>query len=344
MTKINTITVKSPANIAFIKYWGQKDKTLTLPYHDNFAMNLSDCTTTVTIDVYDDPKKQEIKVKPYKQTDFSPAPESVTKSVTKFYQTVRDYLEMVDDIGYTVWVEHTFPHKAGIASSASFFSALALAFVSAFGQKLPEKELSILARLSGSGSAARSIPDGFTWWHMGSSDDKNGFSASSFAESMHPPDYWDLTDVVVITSQEEKKTGSQDGHGTAETSPFFADRLISVPDRLKEMEQAFEEKNFTRFGTLLEQEALSMHFVMMTQEEPLFFWSGKTVEVLKKVLDLRRQGTECYYTIDAGQNVHIMCEGKNTDTVASFFQEQSEVEEVIVNKPAVGARVIVDEE
>jgi diphosphomevalonate decarboxylase len=279
-------------------------------------------------------------VKPYKKTTFEKAPEKVFENVAHFYKTVVEFLELTEDIGFKVYIEHSFPHKAGIASSSSFYSGLALAFVTAFGKKLSEKELSILARLSGSGSAARSVPDGFVIWNKGSVDDQEGMSVSSYAESIEPPEHWDIADVVVIASSEEKKVGSQEGHTTADTSPFFADRLLGVSDRYNRVTRAIEEKDFPTLGKAIEEDALSMHAVMMSQEEPLFYWSGTTLDILRDVIELRKNGSEVYYTIDAGQNVHVICQGKDKEMVAEHFRKWKDVEDVIINEPAEGVRLM----
>ncbi len=71
-----------------------------------------------------------------------------------------------------------FPTRAGIASSASAFAALAVASSRAIGLELSERELSRLAR-RGSGSACRSIPGGFVEWITGNCDD------DSYAEKSH---------------------------------------------------------------------------------------------------------------------------------------------------------------
>ena len=43
-------TAKSPANIAFIKYWGKKNPRFNIPYNDSISMNLSNCITTTTVE------------------------------------------------------------------------------------------------------------------------------------------------------------------------------------------------------------------------------------------------------------------------------------------------------
>lgn len=328
------IIVKSPANIAFIKYWGQRDTKNILPFHDSFSMNLSNCYTTIKLSIYEDPSIQELYIKEYKGKEYVKTEGSALQKVQDFYQQIKLFLNIEKDFGFTLYSENSFPKKAGIASSASFFSALTLAFTEAFGKKLSQKQLSILARLSGSGSACRSIPDGFSWWEKG--DDSN----SSYATSIAPPSYWNIVDLVLIVTYEEKQTSSSEGHQLATTSPFFSSRITDVEKRVKKIKQAFLKKDFPTFGELLEEDTISMHAVMMTQKPPLYFWSGATVDIIKKTLDLRRKGIEAYFTIDAGENVHLICQKKDEETVYTYFQKQKEVQEIIKNNPTIGARVL----
>lgn len=328
------ISVRSPSNIAFIKYWGQRNKELVLPYNDSFSMNLSNCYTELQIEILEDPSIQKLDFKEYQTETFKPMGEAFLKPVHNMYKTIKQVLGTSEDFGFHMYSYNSFPKKAGIASSASFFSALAMGFARAFHAELTEKELSILARLSGSGSASRSIPDGFVWWHAGES------SETSFAESIAPPDYWDIVDLVLVLSREEKKVGSQEGHKGAETSPFFLARQEYLKIHAPEMKQAFLKKDFTKFGTMVEHEALSMHHIMMTQHEPLFFWSGKTVLMLQQISAMRQKGLEVYATIDAGENIHLICQKAHEEQVTRHVAAQGIAEEIISNSAARGTTIL----
>jgi len=89
---------------------------------------------------------------------------------------VSKYLPFLNHTELVIKSRNTFPHSAGIASSASSFGALALALCdierSLFGTLTEDydfmEKASFLARL-GSGSACRSVYGGFSLW--GTMDD-----------------------------------------------------------------------------------------------------------------------------------------------------------------------------
>ncbi|MCX7881183.1 MAG: diphosphomevalonate decarboxylase [Patescibacteria group bacterium] len=332
---IKKIKVKSPANIAFIKYWGQKDNQLIIPYNDSFSMNLSACLTYLEGEILENKEIKEVFIKDYKKENFLKANTEILNKIISFYSTAKKFLNSKKDFGFRIYSKNTFPKKSGIAGSASFFSALALFFATAFEKKLNQKQLSILARLSGSGSACRSIPDGFSWWRKGNNNE------TSYAYSLAPPNFWDLRDLVLIVNPQEKKVGSYEGHQQATTSFFFKFRLKELKKRLIMIKKAFFKKDFSLFGQLLEEDALSMHIVMMTQRPPLYYWSEKTFSLIKKIVELRKSGKmEGYYTIDAGENIHLICQKNDYQQFIDYFKEQPEILKIIDNQPSTGAKII----
>ena len=53
-------TALAPANIDFIKYWGQKNKNLNLPFNDSISMNLDNCYTKTTVEFSGKYKNDEV--------------------------------------------------------------------------------------------------------------------------------------------------------------------------------------------------------------------------------------------------------------------------------------------
>ncbi len=306
-------TAVAPANIAFIKYWGKKDASRQIPRNSSISMNLSACTTTTTVEF---------------SKDFS------TDTISEGFDAQRiikhiDRLRSLVGINERVCVatSNNFPASSGIASSASGFAALTIAATAALHLNLSEKELSALARL-GSGSACRSIPDGFVKWD------------GEFAHSLYPADYWDLCDIVAIVEKAKKKVSSSKGHEAVETSPFFKQRLDAIPKRIHKIELAFQKKNFQSLGEIIEEDCLDMHHVMQTQTPPLMYWNDATKRIMEAVRDWRKNGLSVYFTIDAGPNVHLICEGKDEARVIESLKNISGVEEIILNKPSKGAQIV----
>lgn len=316
-------TAQAPSNIAFVKYWGRKDEELRLPENGSISMNLSTLLTTTTVEF----------------GDFE-VDEVVFNGVTERLENNRaikhiDRIKKLANLNKKVKIltQNNFPTGTGLSSSASGFAALTVAACSAAGLKLSKKELSILAR-QGSGSACRSIPDGFVEWLDGDS------SEASYAVSIFPPDYFEIADVVGVVSLDKKFLATSEGQKSARTSLFFETRLSLIKNKIKRVKKAIEEKNFSEFGELVEAEALEFHSILFTSNPPLFYWTSETVKVMKFVQTLRREGLECYFTINTGQDVHVICKKDDAEKVSEKLSEIPEVRSTIVNYPAPGAHLV----
>jgi diphosphomevalonate decarboxylase len=228
---------------------------------------------------------------------------------------------------------NTFPMGVGIASSAASFAALTVAGVVAAQINLKEQELTTIARL-GSGSASRSVPTGFVEWHEGDSH------ATSFAESIAKPEYWNLVDVVAVVSATHKKIGSEDGHKTATTSDLQAGRVAGANERLKQCKQALLSRNFSQFAEVVELDSNLMHAVMMTSRPALFYWMPHTLTVMAKVREWREQGLSVCYTLDAGPNVHCICEKKDAEEVARLLKQMDGILDVRFAVAGGGASIL----
>lgn len=319
------VTAEAPANIAFIKYWGKADAELRLPANSSISMDLSGARTTTSVEF-----DENLEADRFLLNGVEASGEE-TARVSKHLDLIRN-LSKIGDFA-RVESKNNFPKSSGIASSASGFAALTLAATKAAGLDLSEKELSILARL-GSGSACRSVPDGFVEWKKGKT------SEESYAFSLYPRGYWDICDLVAIVGENSKKVSSTEGHTIAESSPFYKTRILGMEDKLKEIKKALKDKNFTKFGEVLEAEAINMHAVMMTSVPPLYYWKPETFRVMSKVFELREKEVECYFTIDAGPNVHVICEAGNKVRVTNELSEVKGIKRMLVNNPAEGARTL----
>jgi diphosphomevalonate decarboxylase len=312
---MTTATAQAFANIAFTKYWGDRDSKLRLAANGSISMNLLGLETRTRVTF--DPELLEDGFTLDGLSTSGPALERVS--------ALLESVRRMAGITQFAFVEsqNNFPSGAGLASSASAFAALSLAASTAAGLQLSERELSRLAR-TGSGSACRSIPGGFVEWQAGESDE------DSYAFSIAPPEHWGLVDCITIVSQEHKPTGSSEGHALARTSPLHAARLASIPTLLDQCRRAILERDFDALAYIAELDCHQMHAVMMTSTPALVYWLPGTLAIVQAVRDWRNKGTPVCYTIDAGPNVHVICPAEVHPQLSAQLRQIPGVIQVLV--------------
>src|SRR5574341_1524250 len=318
-------TAQGHPNIAFIKYWGNRDDALRLPANGSISINLAGLLTRTTVSFQPSLPFDELVINGHEVTGRG------LERVSSILDLVRKMAHIEENA--EVISESNFPSGAGIASSAAAFAALALAGSKAAGLKLDDRELSRLAR-RGSGSAARSIPGGFVEWQAGTGDE------DSFAFSIASPDHWKLVDCIAMVSTLHKKTGSTEGHSIAVTSPLQAARVADAPRRLEICRNAILNCDFNAFASIVELDSDMMHAVMMTSTPALHYWKPASLEVMNAVRQWRGKGIQVCYTIDAGANVHVICPESEAHTVDKYLREIREVANVLVGRVGGPAKIV----
>lgn len=142
------IRVKSPSNIALIKYWGKSSVEYNLPLNSSLSLTL-DLHTYTTLSF-----ASETTVK----INNSPVPR--TQRLERMLATYRSKCADAHKAhGVRIESVNSFPTSAGLASSASGYSALAYGLNLLYQTALPASEVAVIARM-GSGSACRSLYGG----------------------------------------------------------------------------------------------------------------------------------------------------------------------------------------
>jgi diphosphomevalonate decarboxylase len=324
---IQSATVKAHPNIAFIKYWGDRNSALHIPAGPSFSMNLAGLTTHTRVTFDGNLVSDQLDL------NRKPASGAQLDRVVSMLNRVRKLAEL--NIYARVESVNNFPAGAGIASSASAFAALALAASVAAGLHLSERDLSRLAR-TGSGSACRSIPGGFVEWQCGSDD------SDSYAFSVAPPEHWDLVDLIAIVSEGHKPVGSTEGHALAPTSPLQNARLEGGPARLEQCRQAVLQRDFEALAQVMEYDSNLMHAVMLTSSPSLLYWLPPTVELMHLVVEMRSAGLPAAFTIDAGPNVHVITLAQYADQVRLQLEQIEGVTDVLSAAPGGPAHLAAD--
>jgi diphosphomevalonate decarboxylase len=321
-----TATAIAHPNIAFIKYWGNVDHELRIPSNGSISMNLGELETRTRVKFDSKFDKDSLILNDERITGAG------LIRVAKLLDRVRKMADIT--LFAKVTSQNNFPMGSGIASSASAFAALSLAATTAADLSFDEVRLSRFARVS-SGSASRSVPGGFVEWISGSNHE------TSYSESIGPPNHWDLVDCVTIIDYAHKAVGSTDGHTIADTSPFQKARVIDSERRLDICRQAIINRDFEEFAEIVELDSNMMHAVMITSSPSLTYIMPASLAVVQSVKNWRiKEGLKVCTTLDAGPNVHVICNDKNSQEIFNRLKKIPGVQEVIVSHPGGPARLV----
>jgi diphosphomevalonate decarboxylase len=295
----------APANIALAKYWGKRDEELNLPRTSSLSVSLGEYGSYTKI-------SQNGNGDSYTLNGQAVATDSTFARRLGLYL---DLFRPAKDFFFRVETVNSIPTAAGLASSASGFAALAFALNDFFQWHLDKTAISILARL-GSGSACRSVYNGFVEWQAGIEES----GMDSFALPL--PHTWpDLCLGLIEISSEEKPVSSRAGmKRTVETSVLYKSWPEKTEKDLERLKTAIEKKDFELLGQTAESNALAMHATMIAAWPPLLYWLPKSLETIHKIHRLRDDGLPVYFTMDAGANIKLLFEVKDMDDVRCQFE------------------------
>jgi diphosphomevalonate decarboxylase len=252
--------------------------------------------------------------------------EAFRPKIEKFLERIMPYCGYLKNCHLQIDTQNTFPHSSGIASSASGMAALALNIMSYERSLFPEitdeyfyAKASFLARL-GSGSACRSIQGKVVVW-----GDSNHISGSSnlygvpFSEPLHPI-FDEYQDTILLVDKGEKKVSSTLGHDLMIGHTYASSRFLQAQNHLHDLKETLISGDLTKFTTLVELEALTLHAMMMTSNPYFILMRPNTLQILEDIWTFRKdtQIPVCF-TLDAGANVHVLYPKSYSIEVMSFI-------------------------
>lgn len=322
---INKGKARAHANIALIKYWGKRDERLFLPMNSSLSLTLDGFYTETEV-IFDGNIDKD-----YFYLNGNIQGETATNKISRFLNLFRNTAKIKTPA--TIKSINYVPTAAGLASSASGFAALAAATNIASGLNLDSKELSMYAR-QGSGSATRSIYGGFVEWQKGTG--KNDSYAIPIDDAK-----WDIGMIAVIVNRKEKAVSSRTGmKQTVTTSPFYNGWLESTEKDLEQIKIAIKNRDFEEMGMIAERNGLKMHATMLGANPPLSYWEPESILVMQIVRELRKKGILCYFTMDAGPNVKIICRLSESNIIKDRLTQIFKSEQIIVTGPGPGITIL----
>jgi diphosphomevalonate decarboxylase len=314
---------QSPSNIALIKYWGKREGQLPCNPSISFTLDQAQTQTSLVVDF----GKTE---RPFELNFLFEGLEnaSFANKIIKKLEGLGEVLPMLKTgISLTVNSSNTFPHSAGIASSASSMSALALCLLEAqyaldgneattsnlFGQ-----EASSLARLL-SGSACRSLFPVLGQW--GKAPDLAGSSDEwAIGVEAHPVFSTYRNDILIV-SRKEKTVSSTAGHNLMTNHPFANARYQQACTNLQTILPALKTGDVEVVGDIMELEALVLHGLMMSSTPSFILLEPNSLNLINEIRQYRAEsGLPLYFSIDAGPNIHLLYPAEIESRLADFIE------------------------
>ncbi len=309
-------------------------------------MTLSESYTKTTLELLDKKSTSGIELDYF----FENQKNSVFENrIQKYLKEQQSHFSFLKDFALRIHSRNSFPHSAGIASSASAFGALALTLLDAadhFSRKRdPDdfiKTASNLARL-GSGSACRSLFPGFAEWGENKSMPASSDVCATGVTDIHA-NFQKMHDAILIVESDPKKVSSSAGHSLMNGHPYAENRFAQANNRTSELLEILATGDFEKFIAITESEALTLHAMMMTSGSHYMLMKPATIAVIEKIIDFRREtNIPICYTLDAGPNVHVLYADTDKNHVNNFLNKalDGSVKEIIFDQLGKGPERLV---
>ena len=318
------VKVKSYANIAIVKYWGKKDAKKMIPATSSISLTLNDMFTETEMEFISDEDikisvEKEMKNGDYKDkfsnmTDLfylnGELQDSVhTEKISKVVDLFRENRSQKVKISTT----NNMPTAAGLSSSSSGLSAVIKACNKLFGKNYTQSELAQISKF-GSGSSSRSFFGPIAAW------DKDTGEIYEVRTDLK------LAMIVLVLNENKKEISSRNGMELcAKTSTYFDEWVKQSEIDFVNMKKYLAENDFEKVGILTEENALRMHKTTETANPPFSYFNEKTYEAMDFVKNLRNNGEKCYFTMDAGPNVKVLCLEEDLEKLAGIFGKKYKV-------------------
>jgi len=317
---------RAPSNIALVKYWGKKPNQL--PENGSMSITLERSSTTTYLTFS---KKENmdggIGLKYYFHGKHHPKFE---EKVAHLLNKLVSEMPFLIEYQLTIDSENNFPHSAGIASSASSMAALSLCLTSmeelVTNIKLSSEDFyrraSHLARL-GSGSASRSVYGGIvTWGESLAIDGSSNHYATPFTLHQHSR-LNQISDIILVVSSKEKPFSSSSGHARMVDHPYREGRIQQANSNLAKIIEAISGDNYRLIAEVAENEALSLHALLMTSASDGMMLQPNTLNIVTEIKQFRESnGLDLFFTIDAGPNVHLIYYEDQRERVLQFVMDR----------------------
>jgi diphosphomevalonate decarboxylase len=333
---------RSPSNIALVKYWGKYGTQM--PRNPSVSFTLTNAHSDTVLRISKMEKAENIGISFDFLFEGKPNIAFRAKQL-KFLESIAWRFSWLQTYHISVSSSNSFPHSAGIASSASAMSALALGLCEFDAMLKNEpttgddflRKASIISRL-GSGSACRSVyPQLAMWGALSTVPSSSDEYAIPVANEVNPI-FHTYHDDILLVSSAEKSVSSRAGHSLMEDNPFAKPRYSQATQNLTDLMAAMRTGDLARFGDIVENEALTLHALMLCSQPSFILLKPNSLAIIEKIRDFRTETRlPISFTIDAGPNIHVLYPDEYKTEIQSFIH--SELLSLCENRRMVADRV-----
>ena len=315
---------RSPSNLAIVKYWGKYGTQF--PKNASLSLTLENAVTETGIE-YSVKRSEGISLDFKFEGQLKPNFES---RVRKYLNSIQSYFPFLDQLHLSISSSNSFPHSSGIASSASSMSALALCLCD-MEQQLSDSPLSVNDKLKkasfisrlGSGSACRSVyPIAAIWGDHDGIEGSSREYAIPHGDSIHEA-FHNFHDDILIVSKKEKSVSSTAGHALMDDNIYSESRYRQAQQRMSDLVDVMKSGDVEAFGAIAEDEALTLHALMMCSNPSYMLMEAGSVEIIKKIRAYRRETRlPVYFSLDAGPNIHLLYPDEISEDIEKLINSE----------------------
>ena len=289
----------SPSNLALIKYMGKGPDNL--PLNSSLSFTLNHLVTKVTAE-----EAPFDSWSPFDKADsfYTALSLGEQKRFLNFFKFLKERFSIPGH--YRICSGSNFPLSAGMAGSASAFSALTRTAYhisqsrSGRNMKFSTEELAQISR-RGSGSSCRSFFSPWALWR-GERIKPLKFPFKNFIHQ------------AVAVENSPKKIPSGSAHERVKNSLRFRQRPERAEGRLTQLCSALKSQDWPKCFSLVKEEFLDVHELFETSRPPFTYQTENSRKIVRMIENFwERKGDGPLITMDAGSSVHLLYRGDQED-------------------------------
>jgi diphosphomevalonate decarboxylase len=107
-------------------------------------------------------------------------------------------------------------------------------------------------------------------------------------------------------------------------NPFGQSRISQAKNNFKDLINVLKSGDLDYFVRIAENEALTLHAMMMTSKPSFILMKPNTISVIERIWEYRKEtNIPVCFTLDAGPNIHLLYPHENRNNVGELIESLS---------------------